>query len=439
MRHDYSGDWRDHYDARITSAEGAADLVESGDHIWIPPGHGAPRILEALVARTGELRDVEIRGLGVPDGGLFTPEASESFHYQDQFGNAFSRGPLESKVIDYHPYWLVGQHQALDAGREEGWALDNVLITTSEPDGAGFVSVGCSVWDSITASRRAKRVIAAVNPHTKHTFGDSTLHVSEIDAFVPDDRPFAPPPVEIDPADEGIAHHVSELIEDGDTIQIGVGSHTIGMVEYGLLEGKQELSYFGELTVKGLVPLVEQGVITGRNSQLHPGKFVATVIGNTPDERATVYGNRAFEMRSIEYLLDPRNIAQNDRIVAINGALGLDLSGQTAVYTIGPRIYAGLGGHLAFALGTYLSPRGRYVCVMPSTAASGTVSTITPQFDAGQVVSVPREVADTVVTEHGVARLLGKSVRQRAEELISVAHPDFRSELRKAAQAQFYP
>ena len=220
----------------------------------------------------------------------------------------------------------------------------------------------------MTASRRAKRVIAAVNPNTLHTFGDSTLHVTEIDAFVPDDRPFAPPPIEGEPADAAIAHHVGELIEDGDTIQVGIGSHTVGMMDAGFLQDKQELSYFGELTVRGLVPLVERGVITGRTSQLHPGKFVATVIGNTPEERATVYGNRAFEMRGIEYLLDPRTIAQNDRIVAVNGALGIDLSGQTAVYTIGPRIYAGLGGHLAFALGAYLSPRGRYVCVMPSTA-----------------------------------------------------------------------
>jgi 4-hydroxybutyrate CoA-transferase len=439
MRHDLSGSWRDHYDGRITSPEGATALVESGDHIWIPPGHGAPSILAALAARTNDLKDVEIRGLGVPDAGLFSAEAARSFHYQDQFGNAFSRGPLEAKTIDYHPYWLVGAHQSLDAAREEAWAVDNILIAVSEPDAAGFVSVGCSVWDSITTSRRAKRVIAAVNPNTQHTHGETVLHVSEIDAFVPDDRPFAPPEVEYEAVDEGIAHHVGELVDDGDTVQIGIGSHTYGMLQYGLFQDKQELSYFGELTVRGLVPMVEQGIFTGRSSQLHPGKFVATVVGNTPEERAVVYGNRAFELRGTEYLLDPRTIARNDRIVAINGALGLDLTGQTAVYTIGPRIYAGLGGHLAFAFGAFLSPRGRYICVLPSTAVGGTVSTIVPQFEAGQVVSVPREIADTVVTEHGVARLLGKSVRQRAEELISVAHPDHRGELREAAQRLFYP
>ncbi|MDP6606901.1 MAG: acetyl-CoA hydrolase/transferase C-terminal domain-containing protein [Dehalococcoidia bacterium] len=439
MRHDFTGNWRDHYDSRVMSAEQAASLVQSGDHIWIPPGHGSPVLLAAIAARTGDLSDVEIRGLGVPDGGLFSAEAAQSFRYQDQFGNVFSRPPLEAKVIDYHPYWLVGGHKALDAGREDGWAVDNILITVSEPDSAGFVSVGCSVWDSITTSRRAKRVIAAVSPNTRHTFGDTVLHVSEIEAFVPDDRPAAALEMEYDPIDEAIADHVNELISDGDTVQIGVGSHTAGMIHFGLFQGKQELSYYGELTVRGLVPMVEQGIFTGRTSRLHPGKFVATVVGNTAEEREVVFGNRAFELYGTEYLVDPRNIARNEGIVAINGALTVDLSGQIGAYTIGPRIYAGMGGHLAFALGAFLAPRGRYVCVVPSTAANGTVSTISAQFDPGQVVSVPREIADTVVTEHGVARLLGKSVRQRAGELISVAHPDFRGELKKEADRLFYP
>jgi 4-hydroxybutyrate CoA-transferase len=440
MRHDFSGDWRDDYSSRLMSAEGAASLVQSGEHIWIPPGHGAPVILAALAARAGDLSDVEIRGLGVPDGGLFSAEAAESFRYQDQFGNVFSRPALEAKIIDYHPYWLVGGHKALDAGRDDAWPVDNILITVSEPDDDGFVSAGCSIWDSITTSRRAKRVIAAINPSTQHTYGETVLHVSEIDAFVPDVRPFSPPPTpEHDATDEATAGHVNELINDGDTIQVGVGSHTAGLVHFGLLDGKQELSYFGELTVRGLVPLVEQGVFTGRTSQLHPGKFVATVIGNTPEEREVVYGNRAFELYGTEYVADPRNIGRNDSIVAINGALTVDLTGQIGAYTIGPRIYAGMGGHLAFALGAFFAPRGRYVSVLPSTAIGGTVSTIVPQFEPGQVVSVPREIADTVVTEYGIARLLGKSVRQRADELISVAHPDFRAELRKAANHLFYP
>ncbi|MCY3569333.1 MAG: 4-hydroxybutyrate CoA transferase, partial [Chloroflexi bacterium] len=141
----------------------------------------------------------------------------------------------------------------------------------------------------------------------------------------------------------------------------------------------------------------------------------------------------------IEYLLDPRQIARNENIVAINGALTADLTGQLGVHTIGPRVYAGVGGHLAFAMGAYLAPKGRSVTVLPSTNRDGTISTIMAQFDPGQIVTVPRDIADTVVTEYGIARLLGKTVRQRADELIAVAHPDFRAELRREAQKLFYP
>ncbi len=439
MRANYTVDWRAWYEERLCTAEGAAATVRSGDHVIFPPVHGSPQFVSALVARKDQLRGVQVRGLALPAPEIMTPEASEAFWYQDQFGNAYSRPGLEARVIDYQPFWLVGGHKGIDAGREEAWEIDLAQITTSPPNEKGFVCVGPNVWDSVPVARRAKRVAAAMNPLIGETFGDTWLHVTEIDHFFLDERPMAVLPPDYDKADEGLAHYTNTLVKDGDTVQIGTGSHTTGMVHHGLFKGRQELSYFGELTVQGLVPLVEQGVFTGRTSALHPGRFVATLIGNTPAERAKVYGNRMFEAYSIEYLLDPRNVAKNENIVAINGGLGVDFSGQIAVYTIGPRIYAGIGGHLAFAIGAYLAPKGRYVCVTPSTAQKGTMSTITPQFAAGQVVSIPREIADTVVTEYGIARLLGKSVRQRAEELISVAHPDFRAELRKAARGLFYP
>jgi 4-hydroxybutyrate CoA-transferase len=439
MKTDFTVDWRSYYEGHLRSPEEAAATVQNGDHIWVPTAHGSPAIMEALAARSGQVEDVQIRGLGVPAPSLFTPEAATSFHYQDQFANVFSRQGLDSRVIDHHPFWLVGGHKALDAGRDDAWAIDKVQITVSPPNDQGFVSVGPNVWDSVPTARRAKSVIASVNPAIGPTFGDTWLHVTEIECFVPEERPAPGLPPPDDPADEGMAHYVGTLVKDGDTVQIGTGSHTSGMVEFGLFKDRQELSYFGELTVAGLVPLVQGGVFTGRTSALHPGRFVATLIGNNPEERAQVFGNPAFEAYSTEYLLNPRNIARNESIVAINGALGIDLTGQVAVYALGPRLYAGMGGHLAFAIGAFLAPKGRYVCVMPSTAAGGTVSTITPQFGVGQVVSVPREITDTVVTEFGVARLLGKSVRQRADELISIAHPDFRGELRKAAQRLFYP
>ena len=442
-RFDPKIDWRSEYARKLCSPEEAAAQFKSGDHLWMPPGHASLPILEALAARKDELEGVEVRAVIVPDAGWFTEEHMRAFKLAPQFGTLFDRDAVNSGVADYHPYWLVGGHKAWQSGRgeDEAWPVDVHMIRVSPPNESGFVSLGPSVWDGVTTAKIARKVIAEVNENVVQTFGDSWLHVSEIDHFVPAASPIVvnlehPPANEVD---RGIAHHVSELVRDGDTIQVGVGSHTGALPRLGAFDGKENLSYFAELTVEGLVPLVERGVITGKYSQTHPDKFVATVLGNTPEEHQTVHQNPAFEAYSLEHLLDPREIAKNENIVAINGALTIDLSGQIGVHTIGPRVYAGVGGHLAFALGAFLAPKGRYVAVIPSTSRDGTVSTILPQFVEGQIVTVPRDIADTVVTEHGIAKLLGKTVRQRAEELISVAHPDFRAELRKASEKLFYP
>ncbi|MCY3570334.1 MAG: 4-hydroxybutyrate CoA transferase [Chloroflexi bacterium] len=441
-RFDPTINWRDVYAERLATPEMAAALFNSGDHLWIPPGHASLPILQALVARSDELEGVEVRGIVVPDAGWFTEEMMGAFKVAPQFGTLFDRDAVNAGIADYHPYWLVGIHKAWDAGREdEAWPIDVLQIRCTPPNDAGFVSLGSSVWDGVTSAKRAQTVIAEVNDNVVETFGDSWLHVSEIDCFVPADTPVMvnlefPEPNQVD---LGLTHYVSQLVQDGDTIQVGVGSHSGALARLGAFDERENLSYFAELTTEGLVPLVERGIITGKYSKTHPDKFVATVIGNTPDEIATVHRNPAFETYSIEYLLDPRQIARNENIVAINGALTADLSGQLGVHTIGPRVYAGVGGHLAFALGAYLAPKGRSVTVLPSTSRDGTISTIMAQFDPGQIVTVPRDIADTVVTEYGIARLLGKTVRARAEELISVAHPDFRGELRKAAQKLFYP
>jgi 4-hydroxybutyrate CoA-transferase len=170
---------------------------------------------------------------------------------------------------------------------------------------------------------------------------------------------------------------------------------------------------------------------------VHPHKVVACHIGNSAEDLAYIAQNPMFECHSYEHTNDPRTIARHEQMLAINGALMVDLSGQIGVYAIGGRVYTGLGGHLGFAIGAMLSERGRYVAVLPSSARAGTLSTVVPRFAEGQIVSVPRELADTVVTEHGVALLLGKSVRERAAALIEIAHPDFRPELRKAAEEMY--
>ena len=249
----------------------------------------------------------------------------------------------------------------------------------------------------------------------------------------------APIPSTYSPVDHAIAGHVKGLIQDGSTIQIGLGHHTGALGPLGVFDERNDLSYFGELTTPGLVALARRGVINGKRAALHPGKFVAAHIGNSLEDLDYIERNPAFEVRSYEHTNDPRNIAAHDDMIAMNGALMVDLTGQIGVYAFGPEVYTGLGGHLGFAMGAYLAKRGRYVTVLPSTAKGGTVSTIVPQFAQGQIVSIPREIADTIVTDQGVATLLGKSVRERAQAIVEIAHPAFRDELRAAARKLFWP
>jgi 4-hydroxybutyrate CoA-transferase len=233
--------------------------------------------------------------------------------------------------------------------------------------------------------------------------------------------------------------HVKSLMQDGDTLQVGLGSHSGALPLLGSFDDCNDLGFFFELTVPGTVDLARRGIITRRYGELHPGRFVSCYVGNSPEDLDFVEDNPFFQLRSYEYTNDPKIIARHDHMVSINGALMVDLSGQIGVYAIGPRVYSGTGGQLAYHLGAFLSKRGRAVTVLPSAARGGAISTIVPQFEKGQIVSIPRELADTVVTDQGVAPLLGRSVRERAAALTEVAHPDHRDWLREEAKRLYGP
>lgn len=435
--------WQAIYHQRRISAAGAAGLVSSGQQIYMPVGQQVGLVLDALVARAGDLENVTVTGLPAVDHGWFAPEFAGRLTVNVVYANQATRGALDQRVADYTPFMIYGHHKGLDEGRDEARSIDLNLISVTPPNAHGYVCLGSSVWDAKTCVRRAAVTVAVVNQHLPRTHGDSWLHVSEIDWFVEDhtelpDRSaqMYPPP---EPWDEPIAGYVASLVNDGDTIQIGTGSATGNIARLGALDGKHDLGYFAELTVPGTVDLVKKGVITSRRMSTHPGRFVATTAGNSAEDRAFINDNPMFEFYAVDYIHDPRVIARNDNYRAINNAIAVDLTGQIAASTIGPRVYSGTGGHFSFAMGAFLSRGGRYICVLPATAVRGTVSRITPQFEPGQIVTVPRDIADTVVTEYGIARLLNRSVRERAEALIAVAHPDFRAELRREARRLLWP
>jgi 4-hydroxybutyrate CoA-transferase len=338
---------------------------------------------------------------------------------------------------------MVNQHKAADTRPGEGRPIDVLMLVVTPPNQQGYVCVGNSVWDAVTSARRARKVIVEISPGLPRTCGDTWIHVSQLDAVVEGDRPRLgapdPAPASFPEVDRRIAANVKSLVRDGDTLQLGLGSHTSALPLLGAFDDCNDIGYFGELTVPGTVDLVRRGIITSRRAELHPRQFVSCYAGNSLEDLDYIENNPFFQLHSYEYTNDPKRIAQHERMLAINGALTLDLSGQIGVYAIGPRVYSGTGGQLAFHLGAFLSKRGRAVTVLPSVARAGSVSTIVPQFEKGQIVSIPRELADTVVTDQGVARLLGKSVRERAEELIAVAHPDHRDRLRQEARRLYYP
>lgn len=433
--------WQDEYARRTVSAAEAAARVRPGDDIYVPIGQQVAPLIDAILARREGMERVTMTGLPHLDQGYFLPEVRERLTLNVLYGSAATRDAVNDGLADYTPFMMYGHHKGLDEGRPEGRKVDINLISVTPPNERGYVCIGSALWDAKTTVRRAGATFAVVNSQIPRTFGDSWLHVSEIDLFVeghappPDRSALYPPP---EPWDEAISGYVDSLVNNGDTIQIGTGSTTGNIIRLGGLAGKEDLGYFGELTVPGTIDLVKQGVITSARMVTHPRRFVATTAGNSTEDRDFINDNPFFDFQPIDYVHDPRAISRNDNYRAINNAIAVDLTGQIAASTIGPRVYSGTGGHLSFAMAAFMSRGGRYVCVLPSTARGGATSRITFRFEPGQTVTVPREIADTVVTEYGIARLLNRSVRERAEALIAIAHPDFRAELRRQARAQFW-
>jgi len=331
----------------------------------------------------------------------------------------------------------------------EAKPIDVFMVQVSFPDEHGFCSFGASLWKKKEWVREAKVVLAEANERMIRTYGDNFVHVSEIDYFV-EHTPTGKLPGTTDilgrrstgpgEMEKTIAQYIGSLVQDGDCLEIGVGGTAEWVAQLGGLETRRDLGWHSENTVRGIGTLVMNGIVTGKYKNVHPNRAVATAVGGgTKEEMDFINGNPLFEVYSSPYILDPRIIAANDNVVAINSAIAVDLTGQIAAESIGPVMTSGSGGQISFAIGAYLSKGGRSIVAVTSTTKGGAISRIVPMLERGTVVSTPRTLADIVVTEHGIARLKGKTQRERALELIGIAHPDFRAELKKEAERLYWP
>lgn len=418
------------------SAAQALEAVRSADRVWIQSGCGTPSVLvDALVARAPHLRDVEIIHMMTLGAARYTrPEYEGHFRHRGLFLGPNVRDAVAAGRADYTPIFLSEIEGLFESG---ALPLDVVLMQVSPPDAHGFVTLGTTVDCTLTAVRLARTVIAEVNPRMPRTQGETAIHVSHLSAVVESDRPLLE--LHTEPFTEmhmRVARNVASLIPDGATLQTGIGGISEAVLH--CLDDKRNLGIHTEMCPDGVVDLMESGVMNGEGKSLHRGKAVVAFVLGTRRLFDFINDNPSFEFRPIKYTNDPFVVAQNERMVAINGALQIDLTGQVCADSLGTRPYSGFGGQIDFIRGAARSRGGVPIIALPSTAMHGDVSRIVPVLEPGAGVVTSRGDVHYVVTEHGIAYLHGKTLRERAQALIAIADPRFQQELEDFAVRAHY-
>lgn len=416
------------------SAEDAAKLVKSGDRVYVHSVAAAPQqLIRAVTARADELRDVEFVHLHLEGKAPYAePQYAESFRVNAFFVGSNIRGAVNEGRADYIPVFL-SEIPALF--RQNVLPLDIALINVSPPDKHGFCSLGVSVDIARAAVDCARTVIAQINPNMPRTIGDALVHIKDIDAMVEVNDPLPEVPVpELSETDRAIGRYIAELIDDGATLQMGIGS--IPNAVLASLGNHKDLGIHTEMFSDGVISLVEHGVVNGSKKAKHPGKIVAGFVMGTRRLYDFIDDNPQVLMLDIGYVNDTSVIRRNPKATAINSAIEVDLTGQICADSIGTRQFSGVGGQMDFIRGASLSPGGKPIIALPSTTKRGETK-IVPFLKQGAGVVTTRAHVHYIVTEFGVAYLYGKNLRQRASELIRIAHPDHREALEKEAFERF--
>jgi len=426
--------WSKTYEQRLTSAENAVKMIQSGMRVFLTGNCSVPQVvLKALVDRAPQLEKVEIvQVLTIGTADYVKPGLEKHLRVNTLFISDNVRGAVNDGRADFTPAHL-SQIPRLFA--EDVIPLDAALIQVSPPDEHGFCSFGVEVGVTKTAARSASIVIAEINPNMPRTLGDAFIHISKIQYAIPVD--YKLPEVAMGQPTElskRIGQHVAGLIENGSTLQMGIGAIPDGVLYY--LRDKRHLGIHTELFSDGVIDLYEAGVITNERKTLHPGKMIAGFLLGTQRLYDFVDNNPVVELHPTEYINDPFIIAQNEKMVAINSAIEVDLTGQVCADSIGTRMYSGTGGQVDFIRGAARSKGGKPIIALPSsttTSKGETFSRIVPILKPGAGVVTTRNDVHYVVTEYGVADLRGKSIRQRARALMDIAHPNQRAGLEDEA------
>ncbi len=420
---------------RYVSAEEAVALVRSGDRVFVHTAAAAPvALLRALADRGDEIRDVELIHLHTEGPAPWLENGREkSFRSTAMFVAPNMRGPIADGRADYLPVFLS---ETPTLFRRGVLPLDVALVQVSPPDRHGFTTLGVSVDVSRAAVETAKSVVALVNPNMPRTHGDGFIHISRFAAMVEGDEPLpAHAPPEIGKIEHAIGQHVAGLIEDGATLQMGIGAVPDAVL--AALVHHKRLGIHTEMFSDGVIDLVERGVVTGSEKRVHPTKIVATFLMGTRRLYDFVNDNPLVVMLDVAYVNDTAVIRRNPRVTAINSAIEVDLTGQICADSIGTRQYSGVGGQMDFIRGASLSSGGKPIIALPSTTSRGETR-IVPMLKPGAGVVTTRAHVHYVVTEYGVADLFGRTFRERAKALITIAHPDHREALERAAFERFH-
>lgn len=412
---------------KIVTADEAVRAINSGTRVVFSHAAGVPQEIDkALIRNKDKFSDVEIyHMLCLGNGDYLAPGLEKHFRHNTNFVGGNSRNAIAENRADFMPAFFFEIPYLF---RRRLLPVDVAVIQVTPPDLMGNCSLGVSCDYTKPAAEEAKIVIAEMNESMPHVGGNNFIHISQMDYIVPCNNPLPEiQPAKIGEVEKAIGGYCAELIEDGATLQLGIGAIPDAVLMS--LDNKKDLGIHTEMFTDGVIDLVKKGVINGSRKTLHPGKLVATFLMGSKRLYDFVDQNPEVELYPVDYVNNPCIIMKNENMVSINSCIEVDLMGQVVSECIGQKQFSGVGGQVDYVRGAMLSPGGKSIMAMPSTAAKGTVSRIVPFLAHGAAVTTSRNDVDYIVTEYGIAHLKAKSLRERAKSLIAIAHPDFREEL----------